>query len=265
MLFRSKKKLFSAAVMTPAPASKNVRTHMSPTAVASGSGGGDSSSTPKMASTPVLPARSVDVLGVNTAASRSIDNLLGERPTPTGTTTRSTMNVLQGGKSTPSANLSTSSTGPHELRTTKRAAVNGPPDVLIKATSDPAVVSSSHAVPTLSTSASLVRPQHNSTGRKQDYYYRHSQPRVAVVKLPPSTRPGSGSGGGGGLGAATRSGSNTVSTPSQQQQQQLGSAPPSQMAVVNDSSNPRKPAELAFGQARLRDLIKKYQTPSPAD
>lgn len=246
----TQKKLFSAAVMTPAPALKNVRTYTSPS-VASGSGGGDSSAPKKMASTPALPARSVDVLGA--AASRSIDNLMAERPTLTATTT-TMMNVLQGGKTTPSgANLSTSSSGPpggklHELTPTKRASVNGPPGVMIKATSDPAVISSSHAVPTLSSTASLVRPHdQNSTGRKQDYY-RHLQPRVAVVKLP-STTPGSGS----GVGA--RSGS-TVSP-------QHGSP---QVAGVNNStnSNPRKPAELAFGQARLRDLIKKYQGSSPA-
>jgi hypothetical protein len=39
------------------------------------------------------------------------------------------------------------------------------------------------------------------------------------------------------------------------------------MGVVDnntDSTNPRKPAaELAFGQARLRDLIKKYQASPP--
>ena len=245
---KTKKKLFSAAVMTPAPASKNIRTYTSPN-VASGSGGGDSSAPKKMASTPALPVHSVDGLGQKAAASRSIDNLLAERPTPTATTT-TMMNVLQGGKTTPSANLSTSSSGPpggklHELTTTKRAAVSGPPGVMIKATSDPAVISSSHAVPTLSSTASLVRTHdQNSTGRKQDYY-RHLQPRVAVVKLP-STTPGSGVG--------ARSGS-TVS--------QLES--PQAVVDSNTNSNPRKPAELAFGQARLRDLIKKYQGSSPAE
>ena len=245
----TKKKLFSAAVMTPSPALKNVRTYSSPT-VASGSGGVDSSGPKKMASTSALPVRSVDVLGEKAAASRSIDNLLAERKTPTATTT-TMMNVLQGGKPTPSANLSTSSSGPpggklHELTTTKRAAVNGPPGVMIKATSDPAVISSSHAVPTLSSTASLVRPHgQNSTGQKQDYY-RHLQPRVAVVKLP-STTPSSG------VGARS---SSTVSP-------QLGSP---QVAVVDNNTNndPKKPAELAFGQARLRDLIKKYQGSSPA-
>ena len=248
---KTKKKLFSAAVMTPAPALKNVRTYTSPpVASGSGGGGGSSSAPKKMASTPALLVRSVDVLGEKAAAGRSIDNVLVERPTPNTATTKTTMmNVFQGGnKTTPSANLSTSSSGPpggklHELTTTKRAAVNGPPGVMIKATSDPAVISSSHAVPTLSSTASLVRPHdRNSTGGKQDYY-RHLQPRVAVVKLP-STTPGSGSISG-----------STVSP-------RLGSP---QVAMVDDdtNSNPRKPAELAFGQARLRDLIKKYQGSSP--
>ena len=252
---KTKKKLFSAAVMTPAPALKNVRTYTSPRVASGGGGGGGggggSSSAPKrMASTPALPVHSVDVLGEKAAAGRSIDNVLAERPTPNTATTKATMmNVFQGGnKTTPSANLSTSSSGPpggklHELTTTKRAVVNGPPGVMIKATSDPAVISSSHAVPTLSSTASLVRPHdRNSTGGKQDYY-RHLQPRVAVVKLP-STTPGSGSISG-----------STVSP-------QLGS--PQVAMVDNDTnSNPRKPAELAFGQARLRDLIKKYQGSSP--
>ena len=263
---KTKKKLFSAAVKTPAPAlKKNVRTHTSPPTASGGGGRGESSSTPKkMVSTPVLlPVRSGDGLGVSTAARGSIDNLPVERPTPTAITMK---NVLQGGKSTPSANLSTSSSGKlHELTTTKRsAAVNGPPGVTIKATSDPAVISSSHAVPTLSSTASLVRPQ-NSTDRKQDYYRHHIQPnRVAVVKLPPSTRPGTGGVGSGGVGAAAARSGPTVSS---QQQLPSGSQPQLQTTVVeNNSSNPRKPAgELAFGQASLRDLIKKYQTPSPAD
>jgi len=72
------------------------------------------------------------------------------------------------------------------------------------------------------------------------------------VKLPSTSTHSSGVG-------AARSGS-TVSP-------QLGS---SQMAVIdntnNTNSNSRKPAaELAFGQARLRDLIKKYKASSPAD
>ena len=248
---KAEKKLFSAAVMTPAPALKNVRTY-TPVASGSSGGGGGGGGPKKMTSTPALLVRSVDVLGGKAAASRSTDNVAvtQKRPAPT-TTTPTTMNVFQGGKITPTANLSTSSSGPpagklHELAATKRdgntkatgkAAINGPPGVMIKATSDPAVISSSHAIPTLSSTASLVMPHdRSSTGQKQ----RHQlQPRVAVVKLPPSTTPGSGS-----RPVSPRSGS-----------------PKPLPAVVDNinSSNQRKPAELAFGQARLRDLIKKYQ------
>ena len=247
------KKLFSAAVMTPAPALKNVRTYTSPTGP-SGSGGGDNSA-PKMASTPAPLVPPVDVVGEKAAAaSRSIDNLQAERrPTPTATTT-SMMNVLQGGKTTPSANLSTSSSGPpgggklHELTTTKRASVNGPPGVIIKATSDPAVISSSHAVPTLLSTASLIRP-HDSTGRKQDY---HRQSRVAVVKLPSTTL---------GSGVGSRPGSSTVSP--QHGSPHVGMVDNNN--TNNTNTNPRKPVESAFGHARLRDFIKKYQAPSHAD
>ena len=234
---KTKKKLFSAAVMTPAPALRNARTYTSPILASGrggGGGGGSGNSAPKkMASTPTLPVRSVDFLGEKAPARQSIDNVLAERSTA-------------------------SSSGPpggklHELTTTKRAAVNGPPGVMIKATtSDPAVISSSHAVPTLSSTASLVRPHNqNSTGGKQDYY-RHLQPRVAVVKLPSTTT----SGGGSGVGGSGSISGSTVSP-------RLGSP---QVAVDDNDTNsnpPRKPAELAFGQARLRDLIKKYQGSSP--
>ena len=245
---RTEKKLFSAAVMTPAPAFKNVRTQ-TPVASGSGSDGGPK----KMTSTPALPVRSVNVLGGKVSANRSTDNVVAvqKRPAPT-------MNVFQGGgKTTPNANLSTSSSGLpagklHELTTTKRgiggAKATGKPAVMIKTTSDPAVISSSHAVPTLSSSASLVIPhEQNSTGQKQRHHLQH---RAAAVKLPALTTPGSGVGGSG-------SGSRPVFP-------RPGS--PKAPAVVDDdvNNNPSKPAELVFGQARLRDLIKKYQGSSPA-
>ena len=271
---KPEKKLFSAAVMTPAPALKHVRAY-TPAVVASGSGSGPK----KMSSTPAL---SVGVLGGKPAASRSTDNVVAVHHKPPGPTT----NFFQGGKTTPTA-LSTpsSSTGPplaklHELTTAKRgigggtkgmgkpAVVNGPPGVMNKASSDPAVISSSHAIPTLSSTASLVIPHdQNSTGQR---HHRHPlPPRVAVVKkLPISTIAGAGGVGSSG-GSGSRSGSSVSPRP--------GSPP--QAAVVenednnnnnnNDNTNsnhqqPSKPAELAFGQARLRDLIKKYQGSSPA-
>ncbi|KAF8800493.1 hypothetical protein BYT27DRAFT_7227437 [Phlegmacium glaucopus] len=269
---RAEKKLFSAAVMTPAPVLKNVRAY-TPTVLSGNSGGSGGSGGPKkMTSTPTLPVPSVGVLagagkvGKVAAASRSTDNVVAVQKRPV-TTTTPTINFFQGGKTTPTANLSTpsSSSGPpagrlHDLPTTKRgvggtkgigkAAVTGPPGVLIKATSDPAVISSSLAVPTLSSTASLVRPHHQNS--KQDNHRHHPQPRVAVVKLPTtfaSTTPGSGL---GGSGSGSRSGSSVSPRP--------GSP---QVAVANNNTD-SKPTELAFGQARLRDLIKKYQGSSPA-
>ena len=231
---KAEKKLFSAAVMTPAPALKNSRT------TASGSG------PKKMISTPALP---VDVLG-GKAAGRSTDNVVAVQPA-------TTTSVFRGGKTTPSANLSTSSSGPpagklHELtpkrgiggtKGTGNPAVNGPPGVIIKATSDPAVVSSSHAVPTLSSTASLIIPyDQNLTGQKQ-------RPKVAIVKLPTLPTPGSGVRGSRSRPVSPR--------------------PRSPKAPAEDdnntNSNPSKSAELAFGQARLRDLMKKYQGSSPVE
>ena len=261
---KAEKKLFSAAVMTPAPASKNVRAYMS-TAIPGSGGGGSSGEPKKMASTSALPARSVGVFGGGKAgANRSSDNVaaMQKRSIPTAP---ASMNLIPGGKTTPTANLPTpsSSYGPptgklHEL--TKRGAggtkgtgkpsINGPPGVIIKATSDPAVISSSHAVPTLSTTASLVIPHdQNSTSQKQDHPRHHLQPRGVVVKPSKSTTPGSGS----------RSVSPRPGSP----------APPPEVGVVDNNSHSHshagnKPTELAFGQARLRHLIKKYQGSSPA-
>ncbi|KAF8885880.1 hypothetical protein CPB84DRAFT_1788037 [Gymnopilus junonius] len=91
---------------------------------------------------------------------------------------------------------------------------------VIKGASNPvaAVVSSSHAVPTLSTTASLARPAGQASAAQ-----RNARP----VKLP------------------TALSAPTVSS---------GSSPEPPRPV-----SPSKPPDLAFGQARLRDLIKKYQ------
>lgn len=280
---KAEKKLFSAAVMTPAPALKNVRAY-TPTTVVSGNGYGSGGGPKKVTSTPALPVPSVGVpagggkVGKVAAASRSTDNLVAVQKRPALTAT--TMNFFQGGKITPTANLSTpsSSTGPptgklHDSTTTttkrgipgtkgigKPVVVTGPPGVMIKATSDPAVISSSLAVPTLSSTASLVRPHdQNPTGQYRDYHRHRLQPRVAVVKLPTtlsSTAPGSGDGSGG---SGSRSGSSVSPRPG---------SPPQVVVVANNNNNTTtdsKPTtELAFGQARLRDLIKKYQGSSPA-
>lgn len=89
---------------------------------------------------------------------------------------------------------------------------------LIKSSSVPAVVSSSHAMPTLSSTASLARSPQYPDRRK------------TPVKVPP-----------------------TVSE----------TLPAETQAVLNvkPAKPPQSSGDLAFGQARLRDLIKKYQGP----
>jgi hypothetical protein len=93
---------------------------------------------------------------------------------------------------------------------------------VVKSSSVPAIISSSHATPMLSSTASLARPPPTSTS--SPYKIRHS------VKVPTAivdTRPD-------GVGAAKTS-----------------------TKVVGAKST--STGDLAFGQARLRDLIKKYQ------
>ena len=88
------------------------------------------------------------------------------------------------------------------------------PPPIIKSTSVPAIVSSSHASPTLSSTVSLVRPT-SATPQSEG-------------TLPP-----------------------TIS-----EVQRLSEQASAEIAV---SSSKPGPGEMAFGQARLRELIKKYQ------
>ena len=112
-----------------------------------------------------------------------------------------------------------------------------------KATTVPAVVSSSHAVPMLSSTASLARAKAHGPGQG------------------PGVGPGQGP-GGQGLGQGPGLG-------------QMRSLPPMISETISDVRSASKNGvgvktgpgggagralgELAFGQARLRDLIKKYQ------
>ncbi|KAG5643087.1 hypothetical protein DXG03_001583 [Asterophora parasitica] len=93
------------------------------------------------------------------------------------------------------------------------------PRPIIKSSSVPAVISSSHATPMLSSTASLARPSPNKS-------------RAAPAKVPPT------------IGEAR-----TDST---------GHFKSGTSAKAGSSAKPAG-GELAFGQARLRDLIKKYQ------
>ncbi|KAJ7730809.1 hypothetical protein B0H16DRAFT_210102 [Mycena metata] len=97
-----------------------------------------------------------------------------------------------------------------------------------KSASVPALVSSSHARPTLSSTASLARP----TPRPQ-------------LRAPPKPAP-----------TIAESASEVVAGFKGRVQASLSSAPASKPTPAPAAS---KPGELAFGQAKLRDLIKKYQ------
>ncbi|KDR78551.1 hypothetical protein GALMADRAFT_117961 [Galerina marginata CBS 339.88] len=217
---RAERKLFSTAVMTPPP--KQV-------SVPSGSGLNASKPTeaqkrpdtrndfpdskpvsrplPKKVSSAKALVPPVGRLGgIHVGkGSQSTDALVQKRPA----TAMSSPYSLHG-KITPT-NLSTPSSSEPRLHNFVAKGVKP----VIKGTSDPAVVSSSHAVPTLSSTASLARPQSSAA-------QKHPRP----VKLPTVL-------------------TTTVSA----------SLPPEPPRPVS----PSKPADLAFGQARLRDLIKKYQ------
>ncbi|KAG6918440.1 hypothetical protein DXG01_014621 [Tephrocybe rancida] len=92
------------------------------------------------------------------------------------------------------------------------------PRPIIKSTSVPAIVSSSHAVPTLSSTASLARPPAKAQAHA---------PKVAPTISEARTNPG---------------------------RRVIAAA-----STKTPSSTRTVGGEMAFGQARLRDLIKKYQ------
>ena len=230
----TEKKLFSAAVMTPAPPRKQM-----PVASSSNVGAAKptdaqkrpdsriafSASKPTGAPPSLTPRRVPSATALSTApqrslgkATRSTEALMQKRPA----TSMSNPYSLHG-KTTPTLSTPALDTPkPHAL------AANRGVKPVIKGTSDPAVVSSSHAVPHLSSTASLARPpgQHQISAVQK----RLNQPPRAI-KLP------------------------TVLSTSQPSLSSVSGMPSDAPRPVS----PSKPTELAFGQARLRDLIKKYQ------
>ena len=116
-------------------------------------------------------------------------------------------------------NLSSPALSTAEPRLHELTGRKAEPQTLIKSSSVPAVISPSHATPMLSSTASLARPR-------------------------------AGGGGGGGLKVGP-----TNKAPI------IGLGPPSSIPSQprGISAKPAAPGDLAFGQARLRDLIKKYQ------
>ncbi|KAJ7765849.1 hypothetical protein DFH07DRAFT_1058775 [Mycena maculata] len=99
------------------------------------------------------------------------------------------------------------------------------PPPVIKSASVPALLSSSHATPTLSSTASLARPP----------------PKPRVLPRPAPTIAESASEVVAGLKGRVQASMSSVPA-----------KPPASPAAS-------KPGDLAFGQAKLRDLIKKYQ------
>ena len=180
-----------------------------------------STSNKKTASTTALVPSTGRLVGfhVNKASSKSTEVLVQKRPA----TAMATPFSLVTRKVAPSNSLSTPSSSDHKLQSLPVQTKGLKP--VIKGTSDPAVVSSSHATPTLSSTASLARPT------SEDGLKHQRPPKLSTTLL-----------------------SSTTAKPSVAMSSQLPSDLPRAGAV-----SPSKPVDLAFGQARLRDLIKKYQ------
>lgn len=146
---------------------------------------------------------------------------------------------------------------------------------IIKAAHVPAVVSSSHAVPTISSTASLARPTQSrpevSSERKERFggAGRFSLARVAEEEattptpsktttpkpknLPPRVKHGFSD-----LGAINNGPTSPKSPAAHKSEaikglRQMTSPPPTA------EKKPSTTTEMAFGQAKLRDLIRKYQ------
>lgn len=231
----TEKKLFSAAVMTPAPPRKSMLVASSSNVGAARSSEAQKRPDSRVAFSvskptgppPSAPRKMPSATALSTApqrsvgkATRSTEALAQKRPATS--MSRSNPYSLHG-KTTPTLSTPAFDTPkPHVL------AANRGVKPVIKGASDPAVVSSSHAVPHLSSTASLARPsgqQQISVAQK-----RLNQP-PRPIKLP-----------------------NVLST-SQPSLSSVSGIPSDAPRPVS----PSKPTELAFGQARLRDLIKKYQ------
>ncbi|KAH9481910.1 hypothetical protein JR316_0006440 [Psilocybe cubensis] len=228
---RTEKKLFSDAVMTPAPSPK--RSPAAPARVANTIKPTDAQKRPdsrnafpesrpishpmpkKVPSSAALKPSAVHAPlgGMHVGkGNKSSEALVQKRPATAMSSPYSLH--AQHGKAPPTSHSTPNSSDPklHNLvaKGVKPA---------FKATSDPAVVISSHAVPTLSSTASLARP-HSSAAQNDS-----SRP----VKVPPVL---------------------ATSVPTLSSDLPSGAPRP---------VSPSKPVDLAFGQARIRDLIKKYQ------
>jgi hypothetical protein len=109
---------------------------------------------------------------------------------------------------------------------------------LIKSTSVPAILSSSHATPTLSSTASLARPTPQLRKAPAPRTFAAIAETPAPAKSPVSPR-----------AKATPASSATAALTRQSMDLKSPAA----------AAEAKAAPDMAFGQARLRDLIKKYQ------
>ncbi|KAF9557085.1 hypothetical protein CPC08DRAFT_67284 [Agrocybe pediades] len=183
---------------------------------------------------------------VNNRGNKSTQPLVQKRPATAMANPFSL--VGGGGKVAPSNSFSTPSScdaKQHSLAQPKGMMMMKP---VIKATFDPAVVSSSHATPTLSSTASLARPTSASSANGLRHQLKQPQRPVKIpTTLASSPSSSSAQAPNSNASAAAKPTILSISP-------QLPPEPPRSGAV-----SPSKPVDLAFGQARLRDLIKKYQ------
>ncbi len=216
---RPERKLFSAAVMTPAPP------RQAPPPTASSSAAAANNAPPRSRQDAQKRPDSRTLFSQGKPSPR-----VSPGPSPRKAVSPNALSTPAGDARAPKVGHSTEAlVRPATAMEARKAQGSAPPAPMprglaapgartapvVKGASDPAVVSSSHAVPTLSTTASLARPQ----------------------------RPGAQKLGGDVLTPLPTSGLVSGIIPTD------GARP----------ASPSKRVDLAFGQARLRDLIKKYQ------
>ncbi|KAF6759747.1 hypothetical protein DFP72DRAFT_884047 [Ephemerocybe angulata] len=229
-----------------------------------------------------LPARSFPITSSGSAGGKPTDLAVHSSSPAPGLFVGDFKSRTPGGKTTPSTNRSTPSSGetafPKDLMSNSTPAnkVNvkanggglggrggiasaGQPPIaakrpVIKATSVPAMISSSHATPVLSSTASLARPAGASPAPRLTTGLRASASATSLLskdKDKPKVDSSSVSVNAGGV-----VGKRTTLAPAKLVMDNLPSPAASGMASPTKSP----PPDLAFGQARLRDLIRKYQT-----
>ncbi|KAG5652607.1 hypothetical protein H0H81_004389 [Sphagnurus paluster] len=178
------------------------------------------SSDPKSKASPLIPSSPVKPVRTFIAEPKA-------RDPPKAIAVPAVSDATKPASRAPVKSLLTASAPPHahilENHEPKRADLMGRrPRPMVKSSSVPAVISSSHATPVLSSTASLARPSPEKA-------------RLPPVRVPPAVSEGRSD----LMGRMTTQGAAKVPTPETKPEAARG--------------------DMAFGQARLRDLIKKYQ------